>query len=130
MVRALHLQSRDSGFKSYCCQFETWGNLFMPHYCSSLSVVNEYLAVVVDICVSIVLCIVATWLNASQRNLDLWCLIEQVSQEMVTCKTVQTIGYHAIYKIYNSLPFLLFCARANRYSCSITYIVQYRSLLE
>ena len=43
-ARMLDCQSRGTGFES-TCPFETWAVSFTPHYLSSHSCINEYLAI-------------------------------------------------------------------------------------
>ena len=45
VVRWLHPQPREPRFESSCCCFETLAILFIPHCHSSLSYINEYLAI-------------------------------------------------------------------------------------
>ena len=45
LVRMPDPQSRQPDFKSYCCRFEPLASLITPYCHSSLSCVNEYLAI-------------------------------------------------------------------------------------
>ena len=44
-VRRPDSQSREPGFKSHCGRFEPLASLITPRYHSSLSCINEYLAI-------------------------------------------------------------------------------------
>ena len=67
-VRRPDSQSREPSFKSHCGHFEPLASLITPHYHSSVSCVNEYLAIqtVVEMWTNSLRAI-AAWLNASQR---------------------------------------------------------------
>ena len=52
MVRTSDSQSREPGFESSCCHFETWAILFTLRWFSSINCLNEYLAIHSSGCVS------------------------------------------------------------------------------
>ena len=45
VVRTSGSPSREPGFESSCCCFKALANFFIPHCHSSLSCINEYLAI-------------------------------------------------------------------------------------
>ena len=45
LFRTSGFQLKESGFESSCCCFKTWIILFTPRCLSSLSCINEYLAI-------------------------------------------------------------------------------------
>ena len=64
-VRTPDPQSREPGFESSCCRFETLAISFTPRCHSSLSCINEYMATKWDGHVNVVI----TWrMNATQRR--------------------------------------------------------------
>ena len=72
LVRRPDSQSREPGFKSHCGRFEPLASLITPRCHSSLSCINEYLAIqtVVDMWTNSLRAAIATWLNTSQRSWD------------------------------------------------------------
>ena len=66
----LDSESREPGFKSHCGRFEPLASLITPRCHSSLSCINEYLAIqtVVDTWTNSLRALIATLLNTSQRN--------------------------------------------------------------
>ena len=71
-VRRPDSQSREPGFKSHCGRFEPLASLITPRCHSSLSCINEYLAIqtVVDMWTNSLRAAIAAWLNTSQRSWD------------------------------------------------------------
>ena len=71
-VRRPDSQSREPGFKSHCGRFEPLASLITPRCHSSLSCINEYLAIqaVVDMWTNNLRAAIAAWLNTSQRSWD------------------------------------------------------------
>ena len=71
-VRRPDSQSREPGFESHCGRFEPLPSLITPHCHSSLSCINEYLAIqtVVDMWTNSLRAAIAAWLNTSQRSWD------------------------------------------------------------
>ena len=79
--RALDSQLREPGFKSCAVVLKPWSSFFTLHCSSSLSYINEYLAIdnggYVYEQSSCIKC--SIWLDVSQRSWR-WCLNEQVCQ--------------------------------------------------
>ena len=72
VARASNSQSRDSGFESSFCRFEALIISFTPRCSSSLSCINEYLAIDSGgyLCTNSFLTLIAAWLKASQGSRD------------------------------------------------------------
>ena len=66
----LDSQWRKPGFNPVCCYFEVWAYLFSPQCHSSLSYINEYLAIdgVENVSEFVFAQQTTVWLNASQRS--------------------------------------------------------------
>ena len=71
-VRRPDSQSREHGFKCHCGRFEPLASLITPRCHSSLSCINEYLAIqtVVDMWTNSLRAAIAAWLNTSERSWD------------------------------------------------------------
>ena len=59
LIRMAYCQSREPGFEFSCCCFETLATSFNPRCHSSLSCINEYLAIDMWICERIVCAVIA-----------------------------------------------------------------------
>ena len=68
LVRRLDSQSREPCFKSHCSRFEPLASLITPRCHSSLSCINEYLAIQTVVDINSLRAAIAAWLNTSQRS--------------------------------------------------------------
>ena len=124
---ALWLEQRTSNREnpgSSCCRFKPWAILLIPHCLSSLSCINEYLAIDSGgyiMWMNSLRAVIATWINAPRRS---WCWNEQVCY-WVKCKASCATDWISRYmRTYRTDA----CTHVHTKTCMCTYTAHVVSL--